>query len=471
MLERDTVYVGGAWIAPSTMDLIDVVDPATETAVASVPLCSPPDVDRAVAAARAALPGWSSTSPGERAARLAALRDALEARAEDVARIITIEMGAPVRLSEKVHVGLPLQILSSYVELLAWYSFESRVGNSLVVREPVGVVGAITSWSQPLIQAVSKVAAALAAGCTVVHKPSEQAPLSAYFLAEIAHEAGLPPGVYNMIPGTGGVVGEALAGHEGVDLVSFTGSTSTGTRVAELASTTVTRTILELSGKSAAIVLPDGDLERAVRATVARCFADSGQDCRSLSRLLVHRSQHDEALGLAKEAAETFVVGPPGDPETKIGPLASSRQRERVLECIDRAVADGVRLVTGGSAPEGLSRGYYVSPTVLGDVRAHHRVAQEEVFGPVLSVMPYADLAEAVSIANATPFGLVGSVWAADPQAAVAVARKIRAGQVDINGARFNPRAPAGGFGRSGTGRELGVHGLEAFTEVKSLQL
>jgi aldehyde dehydrogenase (NAD+) len=372
----------------------------------------------------------------------------------------------------EVQTALPLAVLDSYVRLLGGEEEPERVGNSLVVREPVGVVGAITPWNYPLHQAVAKIAPALAAGCTVVHKPSEVAPLSAYLFAQLVDEVGLPPGVYNLVSGTGPAVGEAIVAHPGVDMVSFTGSTRAGKRVAELAAATVKRVSLELGGKSANVVLPDADLAAAVKVGVANCFLNSGQTCTAWTRMLVHTSRYDEAVETAAAAAAKYTAGDPTDPATRLGPLASATQRDRVRGYLERGVAEGARVVAGGPDATGLpERGYYVAPTVFAEVAPNATIAQEEIFGPVLSVIRYADEDEAVHIANSTVYGLAGGVWSADTEHAVKVARRLRTGQVDINGARFNPLAPFGGYKQSGYGRELGAHGLAEFCEIKSLQL
>ncbi|MBI1758277.1 MAG: aldehyde dehydrogenase family protein [Actinobacteria bacterium] len=463
-------FINGAWSTPTGAETIEVVNPATERPLATVPAGTAADVDAAVTAAAAAFPGWAGLAPAGRAGYLTALADGLAARAEEAAVGISTEMGTPIGFARSVQVGLPLTVLRSYAELLGDHDFEERIGNSLVVREPVGVVAAITPWNYPLHQVVAKVAAALAAGCTVVLKPSEVAPLSTYLLAELAMEAGLPPGVLNIVHGTGPVAGEALVGHDGVDMVSFTGSTRAGRRVGEVAARTVKRVALELGGKSASVLLDDADLTRAVRVTLANCFINGGQTCSAWTRLLVPADQHDEAVRLAVDGAAKYTVGDPMAEATRIGPMVSAAQRDRVRGYIERGVAEGARLAVGGpGAP--LEPGYYVRPTVLAEVRPEMTVAQEEIFGPVLSVIPYDGVDDAVRIANGTPYGLAGAVFSADQERAVAVARRLRTGQVDINGGRYNPRAPFGGYKQSGNGRELGRYGLEEFCEVKSLQL
>jgi aldehyde dehydrogenase (NAD+) len=468
----DSLFIGGTWPAPSGPDRLTVVNPATEQELATVPAGTPADVDRAVAAARAAFPAWAVTPPAERAAALARLADALDARVETVAALIATEVGSPLKFARAVQAGLPPTVLRSYAELLPGYAFEERVGNSLVLREPVGVVGAITPWNYPLHQVVAKVAAALAAGCTVVLKPSEVAPLSAYVLAELAVETGLPAGVLNIVPGTGPVVGEAIAAHPDVDMVSFTGSTRAGRRVGEVAAATVKRVALELGGKSANVILADADLPTAVKVGLANCFINAGQTCTAWTRMLVPAARHDEAVELAVAGTTKYAVGDPFADTTRVGPLVTAAQRDRVRGYVERGVAEGAMLATGGAEPpDGLDRGWFVRPTVFAGVRPDATIAQEEIFGPVLAVIPYADEDEAVEIANGTPYGLAGAVWSGDQDRAVAVARRLRTGQVDVNGGRFNPLAPFGGYKQSGTGRELGRYGLEEFLEVKSLQL
>ncbi|HWF81387.1 MAG TPA: aldehyde dehydrogenase family protein [Streptosporangiaceae bacterium] len=464
-------YINGAWTPSAEVGGIDVVNPATASVIDRVPAGHEDDVDAAVRAARAALGSWSATLPAERAERLDAARLLLDERADDVARAISQDMGSPLTFARRVQVGTPLAVLASFVDLLAGYDFGGeRVGNALVVREPAGVVGAITPWNYPLHQVVAKVAAALAAGCTVVLKPSEVAPLAAYALADIFHEIGLPAGVFNLVSGTGKIAGEAIAAHPDVDVVSFTGSVQAGRRVAEVAAGTIKRVTLELGGKSANLVLPDADLATAVKVGVAKAFVNSGQTCNALTRMLVPGSRYDEAVDMVVKNTERYQVGDPLDEGTRLGPLASAAQRDRVRSYIERGVAEGARIVAGGPEPvPGFETGSYVKPTVFADVSPDMTIAREEIFGPVLCVMRYETESEAVAIANGTPYGLAAAVWSADQEHAVRVARQLRAGQVEINGGAFNVAAPFGGFGQSGYGRELGVHGLEEFLEVKAL--
>ncbi|MEI5099706.1 aldehyde dehydrogenase family protein [Streptomyces sp. PmtG] len=455
------MYIAGQWRPATTPDTIPVVNPADEEVIAHVPAGTPTDVDAAVRAAREALPAWAATPPADRAARLAAVRDGLAARKDEIAGTVTAELGAPPPFAESVHAGVPVLVAGSYADLAATYSFEEKVGNSTVHAEPIGVVGAITPWNYPLHQIVAKVAPALAAGCTVVLKPAENTPLTAQLFAEIVHEAGLPAGVFNLVTGLGPVAGQALAEHAGVDLVSFTGSTAVGRKIGAIAGAAVKRVALELGGKSANVILPSADLVKAVNVGVANVMANSGQTCSAWTRMLVHTSQYDEAVALATRAAAKY-----GE---RIGPVVSASQRDRVRGYIEKGVAEGARLVAGGpEAPR--ERGYYVHPTVFADVTPEMTIAQEEIFGPVLSLIRYEDEADAEAIANGTVYGLAGAVWAADDAEAVAFARRLDAGQVDINGGRFNPLAPFGGYKQSGVGRELGRHGLAEYLQTKSLQ-
>ncbi|MFE4086261.1 MULTISPECIES: aldehyde dehydrogenase family protein [unclassified Streptomyces] len=461
MKAYDGMYIDGAWRPAAGPDAIEVVDPADEQVIATVPAGTVEDVDAAVRAARAALPAWAATPPAERAARLTALRDQLHARQDEIAATVTAELGAPEQLARTVHAGVPVAVAGSYAELAATYSFEERIGNSTVFHEPAGVVGAITPWNYPLHQIVAKAAPALAAGCTIVVKPAENTPLVARIFAECVHEAGVPAGVFNLVTGLGPVAGQALAEHPGVDLLSFTGSTAVGRRIGAIAAGMVKRVALELGGKSANVILPSADLTRAVNVGVANVMSNSGQTCSAWTRMLVHRDRYDEAVELAAAAAAKY-----GD---RIGPLVSARQRDRVRGYIEKGVAEGARLAAGGpEAPR--PQGWYVSPTVLADVTPDMTVAQEEIFGPVLCVLRYEDEEDALRIANGTVYGLAGAVWAGDESEAVAFARRMDTGQVDINGGRFNPLAPFGGYKQSGVGRELGVHGLTEYVQTKSLQ-
>ncbi|WP_432036211.1 aldehyde dehydrogenase family protein [Streptomyces cucumeris] len=471
MKAHDGMYIDGAWRPAAGADTIEVVNPADERVIAAVPAGTAEDVDAAVRAARAALPGWAATPPAERAARLTALRDALAERREEIAETVTAELGAPLAFSRAVHAGLPVTVAGSYARLAESYAFEETVGNSTVFQEPVGVVGAITPWNYPLHQIVAKAAPALAAGCTVVLKPAENTPLVAQLFAEAVDAAGFPAGVFNLVTGFGPVAGEALAAHEDVDLVSFTGSTAVGRRIGATAGAAVKRVALELGGKSANVILPGADLVKAVKVGVANVLANSGQTCSAWTRMLVDADRYDEAVELAAAAAAKYAPGDPADETTRLGPVVSATQRDRVRGYIERGVEEGARLVTGGPwAPEGREDGYWIAPTVFADVTPDMTIAQEEIFGPVISLIRYRDEEEALRIANGTVYGLAGAVWAADDATAVAFARRMDTGQVDINGGRFNPLAPFGGYKQSGVGRELGTHGLAEYLQTKSLQ-
>ncbi|MET9554079.1 aldehyde dehydrogenase family protein [Streptomyces sp. NPDC006645] len=469
MKAHDSMYIGGEWRPAAGPDTIAVVNPATEQVIAEVPAGTAEDIDAAVRAARAAFPGWAATPPAERAARLAALRDALAARKDEIAETVTAELGAPLRLSKAVHASVPVLVAGSYAELAASYAFEERIGNSTVLMEPVGVVGAITPWNYPLHQIVAKVAPALAAGCVIVVKPAEDTPLTAQLFAEAVHEAGLPPGVVNVVTGIGAVAGQALAAHEDVDLVSFTGSTAVGRQIGATAGAAVKRVALELGGKSANVILPSADHARAVKAGVANVMANSGQTCSAWTRMLVHTDRYDEAVEAAAAAVASYRAGDPHDELCRLGPVVNATQHARVRGYIAKGVAEGARLVAGGAEPP-RDTGYFVAPTVLADVTPEMTVAQEEIFGPVLSIIRYEDEEDALRIANGTVYGLAGAVWAGDDDEAVAFARRMDTGQVDINGGRFNPLAPFGGYKQSGVGRELGPHGLAEYLQTKSLQ-
>ena len=469
---RDKLFIGGEWVDPTGAETIDVINSSTEEVMGRIPQGTPEDVDRAVEAARTAFESWSQAPLVERANLIREIAAGLAARSEEIAATIAQEVGMPIGLSTAVQAGLPTMTFTSVPDLVEDIVWQEEIGNSLVVREPIGVVGAITPWNYPLHQIAAKVAPALAVGCTVVLKPSEVAPLNAFILAEIIEEAGAPAGVFNLVTGTGPVVGEAIASHPGVDMVSFTGSTRAGRRVSELAAQNVKPVALELGGKSPNVILDDADLETAVTDGVTKCFFNSGQTCSALTRMLVPRERLAEVEQIAGAVAVAFTPGDPFAEDTKLGPLVSDAQRDRVRGYIQKGVEEGAKLVTGGAeAPDGLDRGYFVQPTVFSGVRNDMTIAQEEIFGPVLAIIPYDDEEDAIRIANDSAYGLAGGVWSSDEERAKRVARRIRTGQVEINGGVFNPLAPFGGYKQSGHGRELGRYALEEYLQVKSMQL
>ncbi len=476
MHDHDKLYINGSWVPSHGSGSIEVINASTEQAMGRVPEGTPADVDAAVAAAKAAFDSWSQTDPDERSKFIQRLAEELGARSQELGELISQEVGMPQTLSQIVQAGLPAAVAASFPAILSEFVWEEKIGNSLVLREPIGVVGCITPWNYPLHQVVAKVVPAFGAGCTVVLKPSEVAPLSAFVLAEILDGIGLPPGVFNLVAGTGPVVGEAIAAHPDVAMVSFTGSTRAGKRVAEVAAATVKRVALELGGKSANILLDDLDeagLEKAARAGVGDAYLNSGQTCTALTRMLVPRSLHDKVVDIVRDEVETnWTIGDPATNAGRLGPLISDAQRQRVRNYIQKGIDEGATLVTGGpEPPEDLPTGYYVKPTVFANVDNAMTIAQEEIFGPVLSIIAYDDEEDAIRIANDTIYGLSGAVQSADPERAKAVAKRIRTGQLSINGGGFNPIAPFGGYKQSGSGRELGRYGLEEFLETKSLQL
>src|SRR5580704_11329216 len=462
-------FIGGKWQAATGKDSIDVLSASTEEVIGSIPEGTAQDVDQAVGAARRAFDSWSQTTVTERADWLNKLANALKERGERIANIIAQEVGSPMSMATSVQAGLPVMVTGSYAKLIAEVKLEQEIGNSLVVREPFGVVGAITPWNYPLHQIMTKVAPALAAGCTVVLKPSEVAPLNALLLAEACHAIGLPAGVLNIVTGFGPVVGEAIASHPMVDMISFTGSVRAGKRVGALAAETIKKVTLELGGKSAFVVLDDAPLEKAIPAGARNAMLNSGQTCSAWTRMVVPRSLYQKTLELAAQAIGSLKVGDPLDPTTRLGPLISATQRDRVEGYIAKGKQEGARVVLGGGRPAEFDKGYYVEPTIFADVQSKMTIAQEEIFGPVLSVLPYDTEDEAIRIANDTIYELAGGVWSADPERAMRVARRLRTGQVDVNGGRYNPLAPFGGYKHSGIGREMGLFGLEEYLQVKSI--
>jgi len=470
----DKIYVNGRWVASSGTETIEVFDSLTEEPMATIPSGTAADVDIAVAAAKAAFESWSNTPAPERAAHLRRIADGLDGRTEELAELITREAGMPIDLCRQIQVEAATYGFRQAAQLAESFEFESTIGNSLIVREPIGVVGCITPWNYPLLQIAAKVAFAMAAGCTVVLKPSEIAPVDAFILAEVIDQVGVPAGVFNLVSGYGPVVGEAMASHRDVDMISFTGSNRAGRRVSQLAAETIKRVALELGGKSPNILLDDLDdvgLKHAISDGVDKAFVNSGQSCDALTRMLVPRARLADVEKMVVEVVEGLTVGDPFADGVDLGPLASAAQRDRVQSYIDKGTNEGAALLTGGlGAPAGASAGYYVRPTVFSNVSTDMTIAQEEIFGPVLSILPYDDTDQAVAIANDVVYGLGGGVWSADPDRARAVARRIRTGQVEINGGPANPEAPFGGYKQSGNGREFGVHGFEEFLEIKSIQ-
>jgi acyl-CoA reductase-like NAD-dependent aldehyde dehydrogenase len=473
--ERYLQYIGGRWVSSHSGDRIDVVDPTTERVLATVPRGDRRDVDDAVGAARRAFPAWAATPPHERAALLTAVADGLEGRAGEVAATITAELGCPITLSRSRQVAGAVFHFRAAAEQLLRFAAENdgeQLGNSLVVREPYGVVGAITPWNYPLIQIAAKIAYALAAGNTVVLKPSEVAPICVYVLAGVFDDTGLPAGAFNMVSGAGDVVGEALAAHPDVDVISFTGSTAVGRLITRAASATVKRVALELGGKSPTVVAPGADLERAVTTSITSLAKNSGQTCAAQTRLIVEGSALDRVEEIIARATRTIRVGDPRDPETAMGPVASKGQYERVRGYIAAGIRDGAKLVVGGlETPDGADGGYFVAPTVFSGVTETMSVRNEEIFGPVLVIETYDTIDEAIALANGTVYGLSAGVWAGDRQGALEIARQIRAGQVQVNGGAFNDLAPFGGYKQSGNGREFGARGFDEFLETKSFQL
>jgi aldehyde dehydrogenase (NAD+) len=469
-LSRDALYVNGEWRQPHGKGRLEVEDPATEAVIATVPMADEEDVQAAVSAAYGAFPRWSGTPAVERAEYLAAMLSALQSRADVIAETITAELGSPIGFSRAVQAGVPLMVLEDYVALCRQPLLPERVGNSLVVREAAGVVAAITPWNYPLYQVMLKVAAALAAGCTVVLKPAALTPLAAYLLLDAADEAALPPGVLNLVVGSGSVVGEVLAADPRVDVVSFTGSTEVGRRIMSLASERIARVSLELGGKSACIVLDDADVERAVTANLQSLLSNAGQTCSAWSRLIVQRSRYSDVMDSLLEQLPTYTPGDPWSPATSMGPLASQRQASSVQSFIHDATSVGAtrHTLTGYETP---AMGHFVPPSVFTDVAADSALAREEVFGPVLAVFAVDGVEEAIDLANDSAYGLSGAVWAGDLERAVDVAKRVRTGQLEVNGGPFNIQAPFGGYKQSGLGRELGKWGLEEFMETKSIQL
>jgi len=469
--DREHLYIDGAWVEPSGSGVIEVINPTTEEAIGSVPIGDSSDVDRAVDAAQREFPKWSQTTVESRVETLNALSSTIKDRGEELAQLITAEVGTPIEYSRMAMVATPRVVSRSYSKILESFSWEEEVRNSLVVKEPIGVVAMITPWNFPLHQIIGKIAPALAAGCTMVLKPSKEAPLNAFVLADMIHEIGVPAGVFNLVSGHGREVGESLSEHQGVDMVSFTGSTGAGVRVTELAAPSVKRVTLELGGKSANIILDDADIQKAAGSAIFSCFSNSGQECSALTRLLIPEGRRDEIIEIISGKMGRYSVGDPLDERSRCGPLVSKRQQDSVSSYISKGIDEGATLVAGGEGmPDGLERGFFVKPTVFADVTPDMTIFREEIFGPVLSITTFSSEEEAIALANDSEYGLSGGVWSNDEARAIRVARLMRTGQVSINGGAFNVTAPFGGYKRSGLGRELGVHGLDEYLEIKSIQ-
>ena len=471
MLQHDLLFIDGQWRKPAAEGVSQVYNPASGEVIGQVPLASAADVERAVVAARRAFPAWAATSATQRAGYIRALAELLQARAGEMAALITAELGMPVQWCRDVQVEGPIIGLQQYSELAAQMDEVREVGNSLIVREAIGVCAFINPWNYPLHQLIGKLGPALAAGCTVVVKPSQDTPLHAFLLAQMIEEVGLPAGVFNLVSGPGSTVGEALARHPDIDMLSFTGSTGAGVRVTQAAAPTVKRVCLELGGKSPLLITADADLAAAVRYGVQDVMINSGQTCSALTRMLIPASRYAEAQQLALAEVAKLTMGDPLDPQSFLGPMCSRAQWQTVVDYIAIGVAEGARLLCGGAAQAGeFAGGHYIWPTLFADVDNRMRIAQEEIFGPVLCLIPYDDEAQAVQIANDSPFGLSSAVWAGTPQRALALARQLRAGQCYLNGGAYNYQAPFGGYKQSGNGREWGAESLAEFVEVKAIQ-
>jgi aldehyde dehydrogenase (NAD+) len=470
MAHETQFYINGEWVDPVTPHLLDVIDPSTEEAFAQISLGSKADVDKAVAAARKAFETFSQTTKAERLELLKRILAAYKARYADVATAITREMGAPTALSQQAQAAIGVGHISQMIAVLEKFEFEHLQGSTLIAKEPIGVVGMITPWNWPINQITCKVCPAIAAGCTMVLKPSEIAPLDAIIFAEVMHEAGVPPGVFNLVNGDGPGVGTALSEHPDIDMISFTGSSRAGVLIAKAAADTIKRVHQELGGKSANILLDDVEIERAVRKGVTDCFQNSGQSCNAPTRMFVPEALNETAIAVAKKAAESVKVGPPTADGTIIGPVVSQVQYDKIQGLIQAGIDDGATLVTGGvGRPEGLNRGYYVRPTVFANVTPDMRIAKEEIFGPVLSILTYKSDDEVIAEANNTVYGLASYVQSKDRARAQAVARKMRTGNVYINYPPGDMNAPFGGYKQSGNGREWGQWGLEEFLEIKGI--
>ena len=472
MHTRDQLYIDGKWVQPIGTGSIDIINPATEEIIGKIPVGSKEDIDIVASAARIAFDSWSKSSIETRIDILNALSNALKERGEDIAQTITAEVGTPIGYSRVAMVGTPRVVSRSYAKILENFDWEEKVRNSIIRKEPIGVCAFITPWNFPLHQIIGKVAPAIAAGCTMILKPSKEAPLSAFILADILHEIGLPSGVFNLISGHGSEIGNYMSSHPEVDMVSFTGSTGAGISVSEAAATTVKRVTLELGGKSANVALEDADPTLVAKKAIGACHQNSGQTCSALTRLIIPESMSDEVYEIIAEKNNSYTVGDPLEESTRCGPMVSLRQQKSVSEYIESGINEGATLISGGlGMPEGISKGYYVRPTIFANVSPDMKIWKEEIFGPVLVITTYKSEEEALKLANDSIYGLSGGVWSKDEERAIKFAKDMRTGQVSVNGGAFNVSAPFGGYKLSGNGRELGAHGLNEFLEIKSIQL
>ena len=472
MHTRDQLYIDGKWVQPIGTGSIDVINPATEEKIGKIPVGSKEDIDIAASAARIAFDSWSKSSIETRIDILNALSNALKERGEDIAQTITAEVGTPIGYSRVAMVGTPRVVSRSYAKILENFDWEEKVRNSIICKEPIGVCAFITPWNFPLHQIIGKVAPAIAAGCTMILKPSKEAPLSAFILADILNEIGLPSGVFNLVSGHGSEIGNYMSSHPEVDMVSFTGSTGAGISVSEAAATTVKRVTLELGGKSANVALEDADPTLVAKKAIGACHQNSGQTCSALTRLIIPESMSDEVYEIIAEKNNSYTVGDPLEESTRCGPMVSLRQQKSVSKYIESGINEGATLISGGlGMPEGISKGYYVKPTIFANVSPDMKIWKEEIFGPVLVITTYKSEEEALKLANDSIYGLSGGVWSKDEERAIKFAKDMRTGQVSVNGGAFNVSAPFGGYKLSGNGRELGSHGLNEFLEIKSIQL
>ncbi len=472
MHAREQLYIDGKWIDSLGKGSIDVINPATEEIIGRVPVGSTKDVDKAVVAAKSAFDSWSKSSIEERIELLNALSNAFKERGEELAQTITSEVGTPIGYSRVAMVGTPRVVSRSYAKILEDYVWEEEIRNSIICKEPIGVCAFITPWNFPLHQIIGKVAPAMAAGCTMILKPSKEAPLSAFILAEILDEIGLPAGVFNLVSGHGSEIGDYMSSHPDVDMVSFTGSTGAGVSVSQSAAPTIKRVTLELGGKSANVALEDADPVLVAKKAIGACHQNSGQTCSALTRLIIPESMNKQVCDIIAEKNDSYLVGNPLDEGTRCGPMVSLRQQLSVTEYIQSGIDEGANLISGGlGMPDGIEKGFYVKPTIFANVTPEMKIWKEEIFGPVLVITTYNTESEALKLANDSIYGLSGGVWSEDPDRAVNFAKKMRTGQVSVNGGSFNVSAPFGGYKLSGNGRELGTHGLDEFLEIKSIQL